>query len=109
MRNLLILAALTPAIAGCAAFEGSITSLSNTIAQPNVQAALAKVETVSKAIPCDIAAGSSLAKQIESTVKAHTGVANQIDVVSSAVCIGLQGTVVPNTVETNVPAVTAVQ
>ncbi len=109
MRNLLILAVIAPALAGCASLESGITSLSNTIEQPNVQAALATVKTVGTALVCDVAAGSTLAKSIETAAGAHTGPASQIAVASTTVCAALQGAIVSGVTVTNVPAVTAVQ
>ena len=96
------------ALSGCAAFESGITSLSNTINQPNVQQALATVKIVSTALVCDVSTGSALAKSIATAAGSHTGVVNEVDVVSTSVCKALQGSLVPNMTEANVPAVSAV-
>jgi predicted nicotinamide N-methyase len=111
MTKLVILGAACLAasvLSGCAQIESGFNSAANFIDQPNVQQAVATIKTVSTALVCDVAAGSSLAKSIEAQAGAHQGVTNLIDVSSTAVCAALQGKVVAGVTEANVPAVTAV-
>ena len=94
--------------AGCSTIESDITSAANTIEQPQVQAALATVKTVSTALVCDVASGSALAKSVATAAGAHTGTVNEVDVISTAVCTALDGAVVAGVTEKNVPAVAVV-
>lgn len=92
-------------LSGCASLQSAV----NFIDQPSTQQALATVKTVSTALVCDVAAGSTLAKSIETQAGAHTGTASEIAVASTTVCAALQGSVVSGVTVKNVPAVTAVQ
>ena len=91
------------ALSGCSSLQSAV----NFIDQPSTQQALATVKTVSSALVCDVAAGSTLAKSVETAAGAHTGTASEIAVASTTVCAALNGTVTGATVK-NVPAVTAV-